>query len=51
MLIDTAGIEDQPSAEVQLWDEVRTQTERAIESADAVILLVDSAEGADGFGL
>ncbi len=45
MLIDTAGIEDQPSAEVQLWDEVRTQTERAIESADAVILLVDSAEG------
>ena len=45
MLIDTAGIEDQPTAEVQLWDEVRTQTERAIESADAVILLVDSAEG------
>ena len=45
MLIDTAGIEDQPSAEVQLWDEVRTQTERAIESADAVIMLVDSAEG------
>ena len=45
MLIDTAGIEDQPSAEMQLWDEVRTQTERAIESADAVILLVDSVEG------
>lgn len=45
MLIDTAGIEDQPTAEVQLWDEVRTQTERAIETADAVILLVDSAEG------
>ncbi len=45
MLIDTAGIEDQPTAEVQLWDEVRTQTERAIESADAVIMLVDSAEG------
>ena len=45
MLIDTAGIEDQPSAELQLWDEVRTQTERAIESADAVILLVDSVEG------
>ena len=45
MLIDTAGIEDEPSAEVQLWDEVRMQTERAIETADAVILLVDSAEG------
>ena len=45
MLIDTAGIEDQPSAEVQLWDEVRTQTERAINSADAVILIVDSADG------
>ena len=45
MLVDTAGIEDQPSAEIQLWDEVRTQTERAIESADAVIMLVDSAEG------
>ena len=45
MLIDTAGIEDQPSAEVQLWDEVRVQTERAIETADAVILLVDSADG------
>ena len=45
MLVDTAGIEDQPTAEIQLWDEVRTQTERAIESADAVILLVDSAEG------
>ena len=45
MLIDTAGIEDQPSAEIQLWDEVRVQTERAIETADAVILLVDSADG------
>lgn len=45
MLIDTAGIEDQPSAELQLWDEVRMQTERAIETADAVIMLVDSAEG------
>ncbi len=45
MLIDTAGIEDQPSAEIQLWDEVRTQTERAIKSADAVILLVDAADG------
>ena len=45
MLIDTAGIEDKPTAEMQLWDEVRTQTERAVASADAVILLVDSAEG------
>ena len=45
MLIDTAGIEDQPSAEILLWDEVRVQTERAIHTADAVILLVDSAEG------
>ena len=45
MLIDTGGIEDQPSAEIQLWEEVRIQTERAIESADAVIMLVDSSEG------
>ena len=45
MLIDTAGIEDVPSAELQLWDEVRTQTERAIHTADAVIMLVDSAAG------
>ena len=45
MLIDTAGIEDVPSAELQLWDEVRTQTERAIYTADAVIMLVDSAAG------
>ncbi len=45
MLIDTAGIEDKPTAEVQLWDEVRVQTERAVETADAVIWLVDSADG------
>ena len=45
MLIDTAGIEDVPSAELQLWDEVRTQTERAIQTADAVIMLVDSVDG------
>ena len=45
MLIDTAGIEDVPSAELQLWDEVRTQTKRAIYTADAVIMLVDSAAG------
>ncbi len=45
ILVDTAGIEDKPTAELQLWDEVRTQTERAIRSADAVILLVDAAEG------
>ena len=45
LLIDTAGIEDVPSAELQLWEEVRTQTERAIQLADVVIMLVDSAEG------
>ncbi len=45
LLIDTAGIEDVPSAELQLWDEVRTQTERAIQLADVVIMLVDSVGG------
>jgi GTP-binding protein len=45
MLIDTAGIEDKPTAEVQLWDEVRAQTELAIAEADAVVWLVDSADG------
>ncbi len=45
ILVDTAGIEDQPSAELQLWDEVRAQSERAIDSADLVIMLVDSVDG------
>ena len=45
LLIDTAGIEDVPSAELQLWDEVRAQTERAVQNADVVVMLVDSAEG------
>ena len=51
MLIDTAGIEDQPSAEIQLWDEVRIQTERAIKTADAVIIAGRFGRGIDGFRL
>ena len=39
MLLDTAGIEDLPTAEVQLWEEVREQTERAIDNSDVVIML------------
>ena len=45
LLIDTGGIEGQPSAELDLWEEVRRQTDRAIASSDVVILLVDSADG------
>ena len=45
MLLDTAGIEDLPTAEVQLWEEVREQTERAIDNSDVVIMLVDSVDG------
>ncbi len=45
LLIDTAGIEDRPTAEVALWEEVRRQTERALENADVGILTVDISEG------
>ncbi len=45
LLIDTAGIEDNPTAEVVLWEEVRFQTDRALENADVGILLVDISEG------
>ncbi len=42
-LLDTGGIEERP--EQALHDEVRAQTERALEQADAVALVVDAAEG------
>lgn len=45
LLIDTAGIEDRPTAEIDLWEDVRYQTQRALESADAGILVVDLADG------
>ena len=45
LLIDTAGIEDSPIAEIDLWEDVRYQTQRALESADASILVVDLADG------
>ena len=45
LLIDTAGIEDSPTAEIDLWEDVRYQTQRALESADAGILVVDLANG------
>ena len=43
MLVDTGGIEERPGD--VLWQDVRAQTARAMEDADANILVVDSAEG------
>jgi GTP-binding protein len=43
LLVDTGGIEDRPGD--LLWQDVRAQTARAIEEADAVILVVDASTG------
>lgn len=43
LLVDTGGIEDRPGD--LLWEDVRAQTARAIEDADAVILVVDAGTG------
>ncbi len=43
LLVDTGGIEDRPGD--LLWDDVRAQTAVALEDADVVILVVDSAAG------
>lgn len=43
LLVDTGGIEDRPGD--LLWDDVRAQTARALEDADAVIFVVDAAAG------
>ncbi len=43
LLVDTGGIEDRPGD--LLWEDVRAQTAQALEDADAVILVVDAAEG------
>ena len=43
LLIDTGGIEERPGD--TLWDEVRIQTGRAVEQADALMLVVDATEG------
>lgn len=43
LLVDTGGIEDRPGD--LLWQDVRAQTARALNDADAVILVVDVAAG------
>ncbi len=43
VLVDTGGIEDRPGD--LLWEDVRNQTAKALEDADAVILVVDAAAG------
>lgn len=43
LLVDTGGIEDR-SGDL-LWEDVRTQTAKALEDADAVVLVVDASTG------
>ncbi len=43
VLVDTGGIEDRPGD--LLWEDVRSQTAKALEDADIVILVVDAASG------
>lgn len=46
VLVDTAGLEESPLAEQQLWDEVREQSQIALEQADVAICMVDITAGA-----
>ena len=46
VLVDTAGMEESPLAEQQLWDEVREQSRIALEQADVAICMVDITTGA-----
>ena len=46
VLVDTAGIEESPLAEQQVWDEVREQSRVALEQADVAILMADIRSGA-----
>jgi GTP-binding protein len=43
LLVDTGGIEDRPGD--LLWEDVRSQTAKALQDADAVILVVDASQG------
>ncbi len=53
MVVDTGGIEDRPGAATagtygtpaELWAQVRSQTQVALEQADGVILVVDTKAG------
>ena len=46
VLVDTAGMEESPLAELQLWDEVREQSRIALDQADVAICMVDITTGA-----
>jgi GTP-binding protein len=50
MLVDTGGIEESPGpttagTPAELWRHVREQTQRALEQADGVVLVVDATTG------
>ena len=45
VLVDSAGIEDAPMAELQLWHEVRQQSQVALQQADIAVVMVDIRSG------
>ena len=45
VLVDSAGIEGAPLAEQQLWQEVRQQSQVALQQADVAVVMVDIRSG------
>lgn len=45
VLVDSAGIEGAPLAEQQLWQEVRQQSQVALQQADVAVVMVDIRAG------